>query len=47
MCGIAEQVTTSGRMPDRATVERMCAALAHGGPDFRGVYIDDGACLGI
>ncbi|MFI5914827.1 asparagine synthase (glutamine-hydrolyzing) [Dactylosporangium sp. NPDC051541] len=33
--------------PDRALAERMCDALAHRGPDARGLYTDDRAALGM
>ncbi|GAA3218542.1 asparagine synthase (glutamine-hydrolyzing) [Actinocorallia longicatena] len=42
MCGIAG---VSGR-PDADLVRRMCAAVAHRGPDGEGLYTDDHAALG-
>jgi asparagine synthase (glutamine-hydrolysing) len=47
VCGIVGQASRDGRPGDRATLERMCAALAHRGPDARGVHIDAGVGLGI
>lgn len=48
MCGIAGKVMSpaSGAV-DRGLVERMCAALAHRGPDARGLHVDGRAGLGI
>jgi asparagine synthase (glutamine-hydrolysing) len=39
MCGIAGCAVAPGRKPDRAALERMVAALAHRGPDDRGVEL--------
>ncbi len=47
MCGIVGQATSDARPGDRATLERMCAALEHRGPDSRGIHIDAGVGLGI
>ncbi len=47
MCGIAG-IARSVRAPvERETLERMCAAQAHRGPDARGLHLDDGIGLGI
>jgi asparagine synthase (glutamine-hydrolysing) len=47
VCGIVGQASRNGRPGDRATLERMCAALEHRGPDSRGLHIDAGVGLGI
>jgi asparagine synthase (glutamine-hydrolysing) len=47
MCGIAGQARADGSPPSRALVEDMCAALAHRGPDSRGLHVSAGAGLGI
>lgn len=48
MCGIAGKVSArGGGSIDRSLLERMCAALAHRGPDSRGLFIGDGVGLGI
>src|SRR5438067_7727651 len=47
MCGIVGQARQDGRIPDTATLEAMCAAIEHRGPDSRGVHIEPGAGFGI
>jgi asparagine synthase (glutamine-hydrolysing) len=47
VCGIAGTVRSDGGMADPALVERMCAALEHRGPDFRGIHAEGPAGLGI
>src|SRR5579864_4976569 len=48
MCGIAgRRLRHDQAPPDRSTLERMCAALAHRGPDARGLFLDPGVGLGI
>ena len=47
MCGIVGQANADGRRGDGATLERMCAALEHRGPDSRGLHVDAGVGLGI
>jgi asparagine synthase (glutamine-hydrolysing) len=47
MCGIAGIALASGAPVERETLEGMCAAQAHRGPDFRGLHLDDGIGLGI
>jgi asparagine synthase (glutamine-hydrolysing) len=42
LCGIVEL----DRAPARDTVDRWLDGLAHRGPDGRGVFADDGVCLG-
>lgn len=44
MCGICG--FTGGMEGARAVVEKMCAALAHRGPDGEGVYLSEGITLG-
>jgi asparagine synthase (glutamine-hydrolysing) len=40
MCGICGKINFStDHTPDRALIERMCAALRHRGPDDSGVHI--------
>jgi asparagine synthase (glutamine-hydrolysing) len=47
MCGIAGIARAFGAPVERETVERMCEAQSHRGPDARGLYLDDGVGLGI
>jgi asparagine synthase (glutamine-hydrolysing) len=47
MCGIAGQVRNDGRPVSGALIERMCAGLAHRGPDARGVHLSPAAGIGI
>jgi asparagine synthase (glutamine-hydrolysing) len=47
MCGIAGIARASGLPVERETLERMCEAQAHRGPDARGLHFDDGLGLGI
>ena len=47
MCGIIGQVRRDARPVDRSTMERMCAALEHRGPDSRGLHVDGQVGLGI
>jgi asparagine synthase (glutamine-hydrolysing) len=42
LCGIADLQ----RPPERQAVEAMLDGLAHRGPDGRGIFADDGVCLG-
>jgi asparagine synthase (glutamine-hydrolysing) len=46
MCGIAGKVCIDGPV-DRSLLERMCEVVEHRGPDSRGLFLDDGAGLGI
>jgi asparagine synthase (glutamine-hydrolysing) len=48
MCGIAGIVGSreDGRI-DEATIRRMCNAIVHRGPDEEGVFIKNGAGLGM
>jgi asparagine synthase (glutamine-hydrolysing) len=45
MCGLAGVVELD-RPADRAAVEAMLGQLAHRGPDGRGLFAEDGVCLG-
>src|SRR5688572_21859987 len=45
MCGLAG-VVELGKPPERETVERWLDGLAHRGPDGRGLFAEDGVCLG-
>jgi asparagine synthase (glutamine-hydrolysing) len=47
MCGIAGQARADSATVDRGLLERMCHALAHRGPDSRGLHESPGAGLGI
>src|SRR4051812_44361915 len=47
MCGIVGQVRADGGRVDRGMLTRMCTALAHRGPDARGLHRSPGAGLGI
>jgi asparagine synthase (glutamine-hydrolysing) len=47
VCGIVGQVRADGAPVERDLLERMCAALAHRGPDARGIHRSPGAGLGI
>jgi asparagine synthase (glutamine-hydrolysing) len=47
VCGIVGHVRAGGAPIDRLLLERMCAALAHRGPDARGIHRSPGAGLGI
>ena len=38
MCGVAGIMTSDGRAPDRKSLDRLRAALAHRGPDGEGVH---------
>jgi asparagine synthase (glutamine-hydrolysing) len=45
MCGLAG-IADFQRQPERLEVERLLDDLRHRGPDGRGVFVDDGVCLG-
>jgi asparagine synthase (glutamine-hydrolysing) len=47
VCGIIGQVRRDGRAVSRATLEAMCAALEHRGPDSRGLHVEGQVGLGI
>ncbi|HEX5270131.1 MAG TPA: asparagine synthetase B, partial [Gemmataceae bacterium] len=46
MCGIAGLVDVRGRPTDRGVLERMCARLAHRGPDEEGFHVQGRVALG-
>lgn len=48
MCGIAGILSfDGGQSPDRETIHRMCETIVHRGPDDEGIYVQDGAALGM
>lgn len=48
MCGIAGIVSTEpGAKQDGETIRHMCDAILHRGPDDRGIYLNEGAALGM
>jgi asparagine synthase (glutamine-hydrolysing) len=47
MCGIAGIVSTEKSGVDTATVRRMCQTIIHRGPDDEGIFVKDGAGLGM
>jgi asparagine synthase (glutamine-hydrolysing) len=48
MCGIVGKIKRRDGAPvDRDTIERMCIALEHRGPDSRGMFLDREVGLGI
>src|SRR5690349_3803706 len=48
MCGIAGIVGSRGdRRIDEVTIRRMCNAIVHRGPDEEGLFIKNGAGLGM
>src|SRR5437764_14912105 len=47
MCGICGEAASGGRTPDPAVIARMCATMAHRGPDDHGVYTDQGVAIGM
>jgi asparagine synthase (glutamine-hydrolysing) len=47
MCGIAGQIRTDGACVDPDLLMSMCDALAHRGPDSRGIHCDGAVGLGI
>jgi len=46
MCGIAGFFHLTGKIAERAPMQRMTDALAHRGPDGEGVYLDGNLALG-
>ena len=46
MCGIAG-IVGSGERIDEDFVHRMCQAIVHRGPDDEGIFVKDGAGLGM
>jgi asparagine synthase (glutamine-hydrolysing) len=47
VCGITGQVRNDGRPVERETINAMCAAQEHRGPDSRGIHLEPEAGLGI
>ncbi len=48
MCGIAGVVHTDPRVPvAEGTLQAMCAAIRHRGPDDNGVFVGEGAAIGM
>ena len=47
LCGIVGQARADGCAPRRQVLEQMCDALAHRGPDSRGIHGEGPAGLGI
>lgn len=47
MCGIVGQARSDRAVCDQTTIERMCEAITHRGPDSRGVHVEPGVGLGI
>jgi asparagine synthase (glutamine-hydrolysing) len=48
MCGIAGIVSSqAGDRIEAATIDRMCQAIVHRGPDDQGIFVKDGAGLGM
>src|SRR5215472_11644936 len=46
MCGIAGIVGEAGGV-DSAKIHRMCNRIVHRGPDDEGIFVEDGAGLGM
>ena len=47
MCGIAGIVNADGGGVHSATIHRMCEQILHRGPDDEGIFVKDGAGLGM
>ncbi len=47
MCGIAGIVNAEGGSVHAATIHRMCQRIIHRGPDDEGIFVKDGAGLGV
>jgi asparagine synthase (glutamine-hydrolysing) len=47
MCGIAGVVNSEHGGVEAATIRRMCQAIVHRGPDDEGIFVQDGAGLGV
>src|SRR6266849_3356777 len=47
MCGIAGIVSQVAGAVDTAAIRRMCQAIVHRGPDDEGIFVKDGAGLGM
>jgi len=47
MCGIAGIVSRNGEGVESTAIHRMCESLVHRGPDEEGIFVKDGAGLGM
>jgi asparagine synthase (glutamine-hydrolysing) len=47
MCGIAGVVNSEPGGVEAATIHRMCQSIVHRGPDDEGIFVKDGAGLGV
>src|SRR5579863_3671922 len=47
MCGIAGMVNSEGNGVEAAGIHRMCESIVHRGPDDEGIFVKDGAGLGV
>ncbi len=47
MCGIAGVVNSEPGGVEAATIRRMCQSMVHRGPDDEGIFVKDGAGLGV
>jgi len=47
MCGIAGIVNGEGGGVEAVTIHRMCQSIVHRGPDDEGIFVKDGAGLGV
>src|SRR5579864_9460107 len=47
MCGIAGAVNSEPGGVDAATIRRMCQSIVHRGPDDEGIFVKEGAGLGV
>lgn len=47
MCGIAGVVNSEPGGVESATIHRMCQRIVHRGPDDEGIFVKDGAGLGV
>ena len=47
MCGIAGIVNSERGGVEAATIHRMCLSIVHRGPDDEGIFVKDGAGLGV
>ncbi len=46
MCGIAGILDLKGRAVEQPVLERLCACLAHRGPDDEGFHVEGNVALG-
>jgi asparagine synthase (glutamine-hydrolysing) len=47
MCGIAGVINSERGGVEATTIHRMCQAIVHRGPDDEGIFVKDGAGLGV